>query len=56
MSRDGKKLLLAIISLFIPIVGIILFFVYTPKKDAQLFGILGIISIILWGFGGLNLF
>ncbi len=56
MSGDTKRILLAILSLFVPIIGIILFFLYTPKKDARLFGLLGLISIIFWGFGGLNLF
>ncbi|GEM_PF-1942777 len=56
MSKDTKKILLAILSLFVPIIGIVLYFIYTPKKDAKLFGLLGLISIILWGFGGLNLF
>ena len=44
---DLKKILLAILSFFIPIVGIILYFVYTPKKDAKLFGLLALISIVL---------
>ncbi|MDA3932362.1 MAG: hypothetical protein PF513_06465 [Tenericutes bacterium] len=56
MSRDTKRILLAILSLFIPIIGIILFFLYTPRKDAKLFGLLGLISILIWGFGGLSLF
>ena len=56
MTKDTKRILLAVVSLFIPIIGIILYFVYSPKKDAKLFGLLGLISIIFWGFGGLNLF
>lgn len=56
MSGDTKRILLAVVSLFIPIIGIVLYFVYTPKKDAKLFGLLGLISILFWGFGGLNLF
>lgn len=56
MSNDTKKILLALLSLFVPIIGIILFFIYNPKSDAKLFGLLGLISIILWGLGGLNLF
>jgi len=56
MTKDTKKLLLSILSLFIPIIGIILYFIYTPKKDAKLFGILGLIGIVIWGFGGLRLF
>jgi len=55
MTRDTKKILLAILSLFVPIIGIILFFFYTPRRDAKLFGILGLISIIFWGVGGLSL-
>ena len=56
MSRETKKILLAILSLFVPIVGIVPYFIYTPKKDARLFGLLGLLSIIFWGLGGLNLF
>lgn len=56
MTKDTKRILLAVLSLFIPIIGIILYFVYPIKKDAKLFGLLGLISIIFWGFGGLNLF
>ena len=56
MSKENKRLALALVSLFIPVIGILLYFFYTPKKDAKLFGLLGLISIILWGFGGLNLF
>jgi hypothetical protein len=56
MSRDTKRILLSILSLFIPLIGIILFFLYTPRKDAKLFGLLGLISILIWGFGGLSLF
>lgn len=44
---DLKKIILAIISFFIPLVGIILYFVYTPKKDAKLFGLLAVIAIVL---------
>jgi len=55
MSKDNKRLVLALISLFIPIVGILLFFFHTPRKDARLFGLLGIISILIWGFSGLNI-
>lgn len=56
MSKDTKKLLLALLSIFVPIIGIVLYFIYTPKKDAKLFGLLGLIAIIIWGFGGLRLF
>lgn len=44
---DAKKIILAILSFLLPIVGWILFFVYKPKKDAQLFGILGVIGFVL---------
>lgn len=56
MTKDTKKILLAILSFFIPIIGIILYFIYTPKKDAKLFGLLGLIGIVLWVFGGIRLF
>ncbi|MBN2604516.1 MAG: hypothetical protein JXR62_01675 [Bacilli bacterium] len=56
MKKDTKRIVLAVISLFIPIIGIVLFFIYKPKSDAKLFGFLGLISIVFWGFGGLNLF
>lgn len=55
MSKENRRLVLALISLFIPLIGILLFFFHTPRKDARLFGLLGIISILLWGFGGLNI-
>lgn len=55
MTKENKKVLFAIMSLFIPILGIILFFLYTPRKDARLFGMLGVLSILLWGWGGLNI-
>ena len=55
MSKENKRLVLALISLFIPVIGLLLFFFHTPRKDARLFGFLGIVSIILWGFGGLNI-
>lgn len=48
-----KKILLAILSFLIPIVGIILFFVYKPKEDAKLFGILAVVAIVLGIFAGL---
>ena len=54
MSKENKRLLLALVSLFIPLIGILLFFFYNPRKDAKLYGLLGLISILLWGFGGLN--
>lgn len=44
---DLKKLILAVLSFILPIVGIILYFVYKPKKDAQLFGLLAVIAIVL---------
>jgi len=47
MSAQTKKILIAIVSFIIPIVGIILFFVYKPKEDAKLFGILGLVGWIL---------
>lgn len=55
MTKENRRLVLALVSLFIPIIGIILFFIYTPRKDARLFGLLGLLSIILWGYGGLNI-
>ncbi len=55
MSKENKRLVLALISLFIPLIGIFLYFFYTPRKDARLFGFLGILSILLWGFSGLNI-
>jgi len=55
MSKENKRLVLALISLFIPLIGILLFFFHSPRKDARLFGFLGIISILIWGFSGLNI-
>jgi hypothetical protein len=48
---DVKKVLLAILSFIIPLVGIILYFVYEPKKDAKLFGLLALIAIVLGAIG-----
>ncbi|MFK5883143.1 MAG: hypothetical protein QM489_02260 [Candidatus Izemoplasma sp.] len=53
MSKQTKKIVLAVISFLIPIVGIVLFFIYKPKKDAQLFGILGLLGFV---FGGILFF
>ena len=54
MSKENRRLVLALISLFIPLIGIFLYFFHTPRKDARLFGFLGVASIILWGITGLN--
>ncbi len=54
MSKENKRLVLALISLFIPLIGIFLYFFYTPRKDARLFGFLGVASIVFWGITGLN--
>lgn len=51
MSKQTKKIIIAIISFIIWPVGIILYFVYTPKADAKLFGLLGLIGLILSVFG-----
>ena len=51
MSKQTKKILIAIVSFIIWPVGIILYFVYKPKKDAKLFGLLGLIALILSVFG-----
>lgn len=55
MSKENKRLVLALVSLFIPLIGIFLFFFHTPRKDARLFGFLGIMSIVIWGISGLNI-
>ena len=49
MSAQTQKIVLAVLSFVIPIVGIVLFFIYKPKKDAQLFGVLGILGLIIGG-------
>ena len=54
MSKENRRLLLALVSLFIPLIGILLYFFHTPRKDARLFGLLGVLSILFWGFSGLN--
>ncbi len=56
MSKQTKKIIIAIISFLIPIVEIVLYFIYKPKSDAKLFGLLGLIGILLWIFGGAGLF
>jgi hypothetical protein len=47
MSKDLKRILIAILSFIIWPVGIVLYFVYGNKKDAKLFGLLGLIGAIL---------
>lgn len=54
MSKENKRLVLALVSLFIPVIGILLFFFHSPRKDARLFGLLGVVSILIWGITGLN--
>lgn len=44
-----ERTILAILSLLIWPVGIILFFLTKNKKDAQLYLILGIIGLVLFG-------
>ena len=51
MSKETKKIILAVLSFLIWPVGIVLYFIYKPKKDAQLFGILGLIAFILMVLG-----
>lgn len=53
MSKQTKKIIIAIISFLIWPVGIILYFVYKPKKDAKLFGLLGLIGLVLSVFIGI---
>ena len=54
MSKENRRLVLALVSLFVPLIGIFLYFFHTPRKDARLFGFLGVVSILIWGFSGLN--
>ena len=49
MSKENKKIVFAVLSLFVWPIGIILYFVHNQKDDAKLFGILGIIGLILFG-------
>lgn len=53
MSKQTKKIIIAIVSFIIWPVGIILYFIYKPKKDAQLFGLLGLIGLVLSVLGRL---
>ena len=55
MSKQTKKIILAIISFIFPLVGIVLYFIYKPKKDAKLFGLLALIGLLLWLIGGIGL-
>ncbi|WP_168169716.1 hypothetical protein [Candidatus Izimaplasma sp. ZiA1] len=48
MTKDTKRLLLGILSFIIPLVGFVLYFVYTPKKDAKLFGLIALIAVVLY--------
>ena len=42
------KVVLAALSFTLPLVGIGFYLVYSPKKDAKLFGLIGIIGIFVY--------
>lgn len=44
----------AILSFIIPLVGIGIYVFFSPKKDAQLFGIIGIVGVIVYFSIGLG--
>lgn len=48
------KIVWAALSFIIPLVGIGFYLVYSPKKDAKLFGIIGIIGIFVYLSVGLG--
>ncbi len=49
MSKQNMRILKMVLSLLIWPIGIILFFVEKSKKDAQLYLILGIIGLLVFG-------
>ncbi|KFZ27669.1 MAG: hypothetical protein KQ78_00072 [Candidatus Izimaplasma bacterium HR2] len=48
------KVVYASLSFMIPLVGIGFYLVYSPKKDAKLFGIIGVIGIFVYISVGLG--
>jgi len=48
------KTVYAILSFIIPLVGIGIYVVYSPKKDAKLFGLIGIIGVLVYVSIGLG--
>ncbi len=54
MSKQTKRIIIAIISFFVWPIGVILYFIYKPKRDAKLFGMLGLIGLILMVLGRIS--
>ena len=48
------RVIWAVLSFIIPLVGVGFYLVYSPKKDAQLFGIIGIVGIFVYMSVGLG--
>ena len=48
------RIVYAVLSFIIPLVGVGYYLVYSPKKDAQLFGLIGIIGIFVYMFVGIG--
>ena len=44
----------AVLSFILPIVGIGIYVIYSPKKDAKLFGMIGVIGIFVYFTVGLG--
>lgn len=48
------RALWSILSFLIPLIGIGIYVVYSPKKDAKLFGLIGIIGVVVYMSVGLG--
>lgn len=48
MSKQHDKYIIAVFSFVLPFIGVILYFIYKPKEDGNLFGVLGLLGWIGW--------
>lgn len=46
--KDTSRTICTVLSFIIPLVGVTLYFTYNKKQDAKLFGIIGVIGIIVY--------
>lgn len=46
--ENAFRIAIAALSFLIPLLGVGMYLVYSPKKDAKLFGLIGIIGIFVY--------
>lgn len=46
--KNATRCIWTILSFIIPLIGVILYFVHNKKKDAKLYGIVGVIGIFVY--------